>query len=122
MREFLLPFLFAVVTGILSGWGVGGGTLLLLCMTLILGVEHRTAQAINLLFFLPTAAVSVFFHRKKGRIDGKLWKRMALPGAAAAFAAAFLSLGMDVSLLRAPFGLFLLWGGCTILRSLKKGA
>lgn len=117
----MLPFLFAVGTGILSGWGVGGGTMLLLCMTLILGVEHRTAQAVNLLFFLPTAAVSVFFHRKKGRIDGKLWKRMALPGAGAALAAAFFALGMDVSFLRVPFGIFLLWGGCTVLRGLKNG-
>ena len=62
MVEWLLPFLFALGTGVLSSWGVGGGTLLLVCMTLFLGVEHREAQAINLLFFLPTAGISLFFH------------------------------------------------------------
>ena len=51
MVEWLLPFLFALGTGVLSAWGVGGGTLLLVCMTLFLGVEHRDAQAVNLLFF-----------------------------------------------------------------------
>ena len=56
MTDVLLPFLCGLGAGILSAWGVGGGTLLLLVMTLFLGVEQTTAQGINLLFFLPTAA------------------------------------------------------------------
>ena len=53
MAEWMIPFLAALGTGILSAWGVGGGTLLLVVMTLFLGVGHREAQAVNLLFFLP---------------------------------------------------------------------
>ena len=44
MTDWLLPALAGFGTGILSAWGVGGGTLLLLCMTLLLGVDQRTAQ------------------------------------------------------------------------------
>ena len=62
MRDWLLPLAAGFSTGILSAWGVGGGTLLLLIMTLFLGVDHTTAQGINLLYFLPTAGVSLFFH------------------------------------------------------------
>lgn len=64
MTDWLFPALCGLLTGILSSWGVGGGTLLLLCMTLFFGVEQRTAQAINLLYFLPTAGISLFAHRK----------------------------------------------------------
>ena len=55
MTDWLLPALAGFGTGILSAWGVGGGTLLLLLMTLFLGVDQTQAQGINLLYFLPTA-------------------------------------------------------------------
>ena len=56
VTEWLLPFLCGLGASIISAWGVGGGTLLLLVMTLFLGVDQRTAQGLNLLFFLPAAA------------------------------------------------------------------
>jgi len=121
VTEFWKLMLVSAAAGVLSGWGVGGGTLLLLVLTLFLGVEHRTAQAVNMLFFLPAAALSLFFHRKNGRIDRKVWVRTALPGAAAALVAALAALTVDVSLLRKPFGLFLLWSGSCALRAAKKG-
>lgn len=122
MVEWTLPFLAALATGALSSWGVGGGTLLLVCMTLFLGVGHREAQTINLLFFLPTAGISLFFHRKNGFLDKETWKEAAPPGASAALAGALASLAVDVSLLRKPFGLFLLYGGASMLLSgIKKG-
>ena len=46
MTDWLIPFFYALGAGIISAWGVGGGTLLLLVMTLFLGVDQRTAQAI----------------------------------------------------------------------------
>ena len=49
MTDWLLPALAGFGTGILSAWGVGGGTLLLLLMTLFLGVDQTQAQGINLL-------------------------------------------------------------------------
>ena len=66
MTEWLLPFLCGLGGSIISAWGVGGGTLLLLVMTLFLGVDQRTAQGINLLFFLPTAASALVCHWRSG--------------------------------------------------------
>lgn len=117
MVEWLIPFLAAAATGALSCWGVGGGTLLLVCMTLFLGVEHREAQVVNLLFFLPTAGIGLFFHRKNGYLDQKTWRDAALPGTIAAGVGALASMAVDVSLLRKPFGLFLLYGGGMMLLS-----
>lgn len=62
----MLPALAGFFTGILSAWGIGGGTLLLLVMSLFLGVDQITAQGINLLYFLPTAAMALVQHRKNG--------------------------------------------------------
>ena len=120
MVEWLLPFLFALGTGVLSAWGVGGGTLLLVCMTLFLGVEHRDAQAVNLLFFLPTAGISLFFHRKNGFLEKDAWRQAAIPGTRASLAGAMIATAVDVSLLRKPFGLFLLYSGAAMLLGAKK--
>ena len=115
MTQWLLRALCGLVTGILSVWGVGGGTLLLLCMTLFFGVEQRTAQAINLLYFLPTAGVSLFAHRKNGYLDRRAL-RAAIPlGTLCALAAALLTTALDSSALRRPFGLFLLYAGLSVL-------
>ena len=121
MREILLPVLCGLGTGILSAWGVGGGTLLLLCMTLFLGVEQREAQAINLLFFLPTAGVSLLFHRKNGYLDAPAIRTAAPPAVLAALAGALLALELDAEALRAPFGLFLLWAGGSLLWKTWRG-
>ncbi len=121
MREWILPVLFGFGTGILSAWGVGGGTLLLLCMTLFLGVDQREAQAINLLFFLPTAGGSLIFHAKNGYLDGPVWRRAAIPGAAVSLAAALLALRWDPRLLRIPFGVFLLYAGASLLWNTWRG-
>ena len=120
MVKWLLPFLAALGTGVLSSWGVGGGTLLLVLMTLFLGVGHREAQAINLLFFLPTAGISLFFHRKNGFLDREVWRQAAVPGTAASLLGAVAAVTVDVSLLRRPFGVFLIYSGVWMLLSARK--
>ena len=54
--HFLLPLLIGFGTGILSAWGVGGGTLLLLCMTLFLGVAGSALPAAMAGLFTPLSA------------------------------------------------------------------
>lgn len=120
MVTWLIPFLAALGAGMLSVWGVGGGTLLLLVMTLFLGVEQGESQAVNLLFFLPTAGVGLLIHRKNGLLDRQIWRRAALPGTLAALAGAVVALAVDVAALRKPFGLLLLWGGGSVLWSAWK--
>ena len=111
MHDWLIPFLLGAATGVLSAWGVGGGTLLLLCMTLFLGVEQTEAQGINLLYFLPTAAASLVEHRKNGYLDRQALRAAAPVAVGCALAAALLSTAVDVTLLRKPFGVFLLCAG-----------
>ncbi len=120
MMEYLPLFLISAATGVLSGWGVGGGTLLTLCLTLFLGIEHRLAQTVNLVVFLPTAALSLWFHRKNGLLDKEVWAQTSVPGAIAALVFAPLALAVDVSFLRKPFGIFLLVCALLMLSSARK--
>ena len=118
--NLLLPFLCGLGAGILSAWGVGGGTLLLLVMTLFLGVEQSTAQGINLLFFLPTAASALVCHWRNGHLD-KPTLRAAIPVAViTALLGAWLATAIDIQLLRKPFGIFLLFTAALTLLQNKK--
>ena len=120
VTDWLIPFLCALGAGIISSWGVGGGTLLLLVMTLFLGIDQRTAQGINLLFFLPTAAGALLCHAKNGYLD-KPTLKSAIPAAVlAAAAGAWLATAIDVELLRRPFGIYLLFSGLSLIWPKKK--
>lgn len=84
-------------------------------MTLFLGVDQRTAQGINLLFFLPTAASALTQHIRGGYLH-RPTLRAAIPAAVlTALACAWLSTAIDVELLRRPFGVYLLFSGGMLL-------
>lgn len=117
MREWVLPFFMAALAGVLSAWGVGGGTLLLVCMTLLLGMEQQLAQVINLLFFLPAAAAGLWFHREKGLLAPDVRRQAVLPGVVCALAGAWIAGKMGVEALRRPFGVFLILSALSMLRS-----
>ena len=120
MTTWLLPLLAGFGTGILSAWGVGGGTLLLLIMTLFLGVDQTTAQTINLLYFLPTAGVALVSHRKNGLLEKEAVKAAVPAGLAAAAAAVWVATAVDVAVLRRPFSVFLLFTGVMTLFQTKQ--
>ncbi|MCI8574082.1 MAG: TSUP family transporter [Oscillibacter sp.] len=115
VTDWILPFLCGLGASVISAWGVGGGTLLLLVMTLFLGVDQRTAQGVNLLFFLPTAASALFCHAKGGYLDKPTLKAAVPAAVAAALAGAWISNAVDVELLRKPFGVYLLLSGVSLL-------
>lgn len=111
MTDWLIPLLAGTLTGILSGFGVGGGSLLLIYMTTFAGLEQTAAQGINLVYFLPAAAASLPAHFKNGYIE----KAALLPAISAGLAgtalAAWAATSMDVEMLRKCFGGFLLLVG-----------
>ena len=47
----------------LGGMGMGGGTVLIPALTVILGVEQHVAQATNLIAFLPMALFTLKIHK-----------------------------------------------------------
>ena len=115
VTDWILPFFCGLGAAVISAWGVGGGTLLLLVMTLFLGVDQRTAQGINLLFFLPTAISALLCHWQKGYLDTPTWKAAVPVAVPAALAGAWIATAVDVDLLRRPFGIYLLLSGLSLI-------
>ena len=101
-----LPVVLIVGTalGFLAGIGVGGGSLLIIYLTLVLGITHPEARLINLLFFLPSAIVASFFRWREGKLDFKKVLPAIITGCIAAAVYSFLSSTMDISLLKKLFG------------------
>ena len=108
-----LPVIILVgtVLGFLTGLGVGGGSLLIIWLTAVLGMDPATARGINLLFFLPGAFIAVSFRKKQGNMK---WGSILPPAAAGCIAAAvfsYLSTMINVEIIRKLFGIILLAAG-----------
>ena len=114
--------LVGLVCGALSGIGVGGGTLLMVWLTVIGDVAQTEAQGINLLYFLPTALCAVVLHAKNRLVDWKTAVPAALAGCVTAVGGALLAQQADAETLRKLFGGFLILVGLSevFLKGLKK--
>lgn len=106
--SWLTALLAGTATGVLSGFGVGGGTLLLLYLTAFAGMEQHLAQGINLVYFLPAAAAALPSHIKNGYVDRSAVLPAILAGLTTAGLCAWVASGLDTGLLRRCFGGFLL--------------
>ena len=101
----------AIVLGFLAGLGVGGGSLLMLWLTFVVGMEYAQARIINLLFFLPSAFIATLFHRKQGSVDIKKTLPAIVAGCAFAALLSYVGNKIDTTLLKKCFGGLLLVTG-----------
>lgn len=103
----MAEILIGIVAGIVSGTGMGGGTILIFLLSFLLGIEQHVAQAINLVFFIPTAIVAIIVNLKNKNIDLKLAILIAIFGILGAIIGANISIHIDVKILKKCFGIFL---------------
>ncbi len=109
--KIAVAVIVGLLTGVLSGFGIGGGSLLILYLTAVVGTDQYTAGGINLLYFLccaPTALISHFRH-KRVELKAVLW--CSLAGVLTSLGAAYLASIMNTDLLRRLFGVLLLYIG-----------
>ena len=104
LESFSVSVLVGTILGVLSGLGTGGGSLLILWLTLMLGMDQETARSINLMFFIPSALVACLFRLKQGRLDIKKVLPAIIAGSIASGLFTFLSRDMDTTMLRKLFG------------------
>ena len=106
--------------GIISGMGIGGGTILIPALLFLTKIDQQQAQGVNLIYFIPTAITALITHRKKGNLDWKTAKPLAVMGLAGAGAGAFLAVSLESELLRKIFGGFLFLMGLSEIFKKKK--
>lgn len=104
----LLTMIAAFLTGLLASLGVGGGMVLIIWLTAVMGMSQLEAQGINLLFFLPIALLSVMIHRKNGLISFKELVPSVLSGILGAAAGSFAAKLMGSVILGKIFAVFIL--------------
>lgn len=111
LTDFIFPVFIGTVLGGLSGLGVGGGSLLMLWLTLVMGAQQEYARLMNLMFFIPCALAVSIFRWRQGKLSRKMTLCAVAAGCIGAVAGNFWRQHLDLELMRKIFGiLFILCG------------
>lgn len=108
MSTWLVAGIASLVAGFVSALGLGGGGILVLYLTLFLNMEQMQAGGINLIFFLPLAAVSIAIHIKNKLIDYKFALKCAPFGVLGAFLGVWLANTIQPFWISKGFAVFVL--------------
>ena len=107
----ILHLLTGTILGTLAGLGVGGGTLLVLWLTLVIGMTQQQARILNLMFFIPCAIICTLLRKKQGAVNIRLLLPGIVSGVVSAIVFSLLGRVMDLVLLKKLFGGLLILTG-----------
>lgn len=116
----MLEIIIGIVSGIITGIGMGGGTILILILTIFLNIDQHVAQAINLVFFIPTAISAIIVNSRQKLIDFKTSNILSFFGVIGAIIGSIIANKIDSNILRKFFGIFLLIIAINEIISYKK--
>ncbi len=105
--KFLYFILAGVLGGVLAGMGMGGGTLTLPLLVLVMGVGQLTAQYANLIAFLPSGTAALFLHVKNGLVKKDNLFYLLLPAFVTCSVSSVFATQIQGDLLKKLFGGFL---------------
>jgi len=111
LESFPFILILGTLLGFLSGIGVGGGSLLMLWLTVVMAVPHSQARMINLLFFIPGALIACLFRWQQRVLNPKDLLGAIVAGCIAAALFSWLGTRMDANLLKKGFGILLIVTG-----------
>lgn len=111
LNSFPVTLIIGTLLGFLSGLGIGGGSLLILWLTLVQGMEPGIARSINLLFFIPSACISCGIRMKQGTLKPKALIPAIVSGCIAAAIFSAISAQLQTDLLKKIFGIILIAAG-----------
>ena len=118
--EFIWYAIAGVVGGLIGGMGMGGGTLLIPLLTIFYNVGQHTAQAINLISFIPMSVIALIIHFRNGYVETKNVIWIILAGVITCTASCFLANVIKGDLLKRLFGAFLLvLSICQFVKNIK---
>lgn len=101
-------FIFAgLLGGILGGMGMGGGTVLIPLLSIFYNINQHTAQAINIVSFIPMSVVAIIIHAKNKCIKYDKVLLIALSGVISCIGGVFLTKLFSSDILKRCFGGFL---------------
>ena len=104
----MIIILISIISGIISGLGQGGGSILILLLSVFMNIPQQTAQGTNLLFFVPTAIIATIANLRQKCIDLKMAITIGIAGIVGAIIGAKVSVNMNSDMLKKYFAIFLL--------------
>ncbi len=119
--------IIGVLGGIAGGMGMGGGTLLIPLVTVILKMPQKQAQLLNLISFVIMAVFALIVHIKNRLVKINIGTIFSIFGLISAVITSLFARGISGKTLRILFGLFLIVLSCiefakTIKKKLVKKA
>ena len=106
---------FGFISGIIASMGMGGGSMLIICLTIFQKIPQHIAQGINLIFFIPIAATATIYYSIKKLISWKYALILTILGVIGSLIGAYFSAFINALILKKIFGIFLLLLGITQL-------
>ena len=106
--HYVFLALTGILSGILGGMGMGGGTLLIPLLTLVFGFNQKIAQGVNLIAFSIMAIIVIIVHIKNKLIDVKVAVGFGLIAVAFSCLGAFLANIIKSNYLKICFGVLLI--------------
>lgn len=104
----MIMIIAAFLAGVAASMGLGGGMIFMLYLALFTQTPQITAQGMNLLFFLPIAALSLIIHTKNKLVEWKKILSSILTGVIGASAGSLLANQLSSPILRKSFAVFII--------------
>ena len=104
----IIEYFIGIIAGIIGGLGMGGGTILILLLTMFLNIEQNVAQGSNVVFFIPMAITAIIIYIKNKNINFKVAIPICIWGLVGTIVGSILSTKLEIGILRKCFGIFLI--------------
>ena len=118
----MVNFVCGFLSGIFTGFGVGGGLFLIMLLNWVSSFSQLEIQSMNLIYYIPTAIFSVWVYTKEKSVDFKVGIKFIIIAVITAIFGAILAHKIDVNLLRKLFAVYLIGVGVFFLIPKKRGA
>ncbi|QEK12405.1 TSUP family transporter [Crassaminicella thermophila] len=103
--------LIGLLSGIIGGMGIGGGTILIPALILFTSLTQQQAQGVNLLSFVPVAFIALITHLKNKNVKTSISLPLIGLGLLGSILGSFLAVNISSDILRKFFGIFLFFMG-----------
>ena len=114
----------ALLAGLLSGisgaMGLGGGTVLIIYLSLFTKTPQLKSQGINLIFFIPCAIIAIILYSKNKLLEWKLALKISVFGILGAFLGLFVAKNLESETVAKIFGIMLIFLGVKNFFSKKR--
>lgn len=108
MVKYILLVTFGIIAGVVGGMGMGGGTMLIPLLTFFSSLSQKSAQAINLVSFIPMSVIALVIHVKNKRVDFTDVLYVIIPSVVTSVIGGFMIGAITNDTLKRCFGVFLI--------------